>query len=194
MTGLNGATMPSVIGLNPYLQDTLNIFWLLLGLFMAGLLEASLWKTPVFERFNHPIQTAWFGPNKRWRGLISLPLTAVVATFTFQMLEHRIPSFPQGWIGFSGFNGFEYGLLTGFICNLAELPNSFLKRRLNIPAGDESNALWFVVDHLDSTLGLLLLWGLYFEFPGHLIVTGVVVSPILFMLATWVRKGLKLKD
>ncbi len=176
-----------------YLQDTLNILWLLLGLFVAGLLEGVLWKTPVFEWCNTPIQTDWFGPNKRWRGLISLPLTAALATIGFQAIESSASFLPEQWIHFSDFNGVEYGLLTGFFCNLAELPNSFIKRRLNIPPGDESQIATFITDHLDSTLGLLILWGLYFHFPSHLIVTGLVVSPLLFMSATWIRIGLKLK-
>jgi hypothetical protein len=186
--------MADVTGLYPYIQDTFNITWLLLGLFIAGVLEAFLWETKIFQVFNHPIQAEWFGSNKRWRGLISLPLTNVFATVAFQWMERLIPSPPETWISFSSVNWIEYGLLAGFVCNLAELPNSFVKRRLNISPGDESSRLFFWVDHLDSSTGLLLLWWLYFRFPGELIATGIVICPLLFISATWIRKRLKLKD
>ena len=176
-----------------YIQDALNLLWLLFGLFIAGLLEGVLWKTPMFEWCNVPIQAVRFGPNKRWRGLISLPLTTVLATLGFQVIESSLLAIPENWIHFSDFNALEYGLLTGLFCNLAELPNSFVKRRLNIPPGDESQVITFITDHLDSTLGILILWGGYFHFPGHFIRVGLVVSPLLFMMATWIRKGLKLK-
>lgn len=176
-----------------FAQDTLNILWLGVGLFLAGVLEAFLWKTKPFELLNVPIQTQWFGENKRWRGLISLPLTCVVSTFLLQGLESQLFSNSGPQIQLSHFNFMEYGLLVGFVFNLSELPNSFVKRRLQIPPGDENNKFFYVIDHMDSTYGVLLLWFFYFHFPLHLILTGGVVTPLLFMGATWVRRQLGLK-
>jgi hypothetical protein len=53
------------------------------------------------------------------------------------------------------------GLLAGAGCMLGELPNSFIKRQLRIPpgspgAGPVVRPLFFVVDRLDSTLGVLV--------------------------------------
>ena len=174
-------------------QDTFNLIWLASGLFFAGILEAFIWKTSFFELFNKPIQAEVFGANKRWRGLISLPLTNVISVLLLQIIEINFRIIPENLISFSDFNYLEYGLLVGLIFNLSELPNSFIKRRLNIPPGDESSKFFFFVDHMDSTYGVLILWYLYFHFPLHLIVTGVVITPLLFMGATWLRKKLSLK-
>lgn len=176
------------------LVDTINLIWLALGLFLAGTLEAFLWKAPWFQIFNQPIQENWFGANKKWRGLISLPLTHTLSVFLFQLLEKPLlTQLPTDIILFSNFNALEYGLFVGFIFNLSELPNSFIKRRLQIPPGDESNPIFYVVDHIDSTYGALILWYFYFHFPVHLILTGLIVTPLLFMGATSLRKQLGLK-
>ncbi len=176
-----------------FIPDTLNLLWLALSLFIAGVIEAFLWKTSVFQLLNVPIQTAWFGANKKWRGLISLPLAMLISVYLLHLVEIYFLSFPEKAILFSNFNLIEFGLLVGFIFNVAELPNSFVKRRLNIPPGDENNQLFYFIDHMDSTYGVLILWYFYFHFPLHFIVTGLIVTPLLFMGATELRKKLGLK-
>lgn len=178
---------------NIILHNIVNIIWLGIGLFLAGVIEAFLWKTPLFQLLNFPIQKDWFGANKKWRGLVSLPLTMVVSTYLLQTIEKFLFPFSTNWILFSDFNFIFYGLSVGFIFNLSELPNSFIKRRLNIPAGDESNKFFYVIDHIDSTYGVLLLWYVFWQMPLPLISTGLVAAPLLFMGATWLRKKLGLK-
>ncbi|MDJ0571206.1 MAG: CDP-archaeol synthase [Pleurocapsa sp. MO_192.B19] len=180
-----------------FLNDTLNLLWLALSLFIAGIIEAFLWKTPLFQIANKPIQLQLFGANKKWRGLISLPLAMVASVYLLHIIENLIeiliPSLPQKAILFSNFNLLEFGLLVGFIFNLSELPNSFVKRRLDIPPGDESSKIFYFIDHMDSTYGVLILWYFYFHFPLHFVLTGLIVTPLLFMGATELRKKLGLK-
>ena len=176
-----------------FIPDTLNLLWLAIGLFIAGVIEAFLWKTSVFQLLNFPIQTQWFGANKKWRGLVSLPLAMVASVFLLQFLEELLPRLSQDVILFSDFNLLEFGILVGLIFNLSELPNSFVKRRLDIPPGDESSKIFYFIDHMDSTYGVLILWYFYFHFPLHFIITGLIVTPLLFMGATELRKKLGLK-
>lgn len=176
-----------------FIPDTLNLLWLALSLFFAGVIEAFLWKTRPFQILNIPIQTQWFGANKKWRGLISLPIAMVVSVYLLNTIEVFLPTLPDLAILYSQINLWEFGLLVGFIFNLSELPNSFVKRRLAIPPGDESSKVFYFVDHMDSTYGVLILWYFYFHFPLHLILTGLIVTPMLFMGATELRKKLGLK-
>lgn len=178
---------------NIFVQDTLNLLWLALGLFVAGVIEAFLWKTSAFALLNKPIQTELFGANKKWRGLVSLPLAMAFSVYLLHFVELGFPSVFKDNILFSDFNLLEFGLLVGFVFNLSELPNSFVKRRLAIPPGDESSKIFYFIDHMDSTYGVLLLWYLYFHFPLHLIITGLIITPLLFMGATELRKNLGLK-
>ena len=175
------------------LRDSLNLLWLGCGLFLAGALESFLWKTPYFEYLNRPIHPIWFGANKRWRGLVSLPITHTLSTYLLSIPEKYLFSSELDFVLFSDFNCLVYGLLVGFVFNAAELPNSFIKRRLQISPGDESNQIFYCIDHMDSTFGVLLLWHFYFVFPLHLVLVGFIVSPFLFMGATELRKKLGLK-
>ena len=175
-----------------FIPDTLNLLWLALSLFIAGIIEAFLWKTAPFQLLNFPIQKQWFGTNKKWRGLISLPIAMVASVYLLKQIE-MTSFFPHTAISFADFNLLEFGLLVGFIFNLSELPNSWLKRRLNIPPGDESSKIFYFIDHMDSTYGVLILWYFYFHFPLHSIATGLIVTPLLFMGATELRKQLGLK-
>ena len=81
-----------------------------------------------------------------------------------------------------------------------ELPNSFIKRRLNISAGKSGKGLigiiFFVVDQTDSMLGVMFvlalftdigIWG-YWQYVITGIFTHIVVNFILLMLK--VRKNI----
>jgi hypothetical protein len=176
-----------------FILDTLNLLWLALSLFIAGVVEAFMWKTSLFQLLNIPIQSEWFGANKKWRGLISLPIAMVISVCLLTLLEILFPTLARQLISFSNFNLIEFGLLVGLVFNLSELPNSFIKRRLDIPPGDENSKLFYFIDHMDSTYGVLILWYFYFHFPLHFIITGLIVTPLLFMGATELRKKLGLK-
>lgn len=175
------------------LQDSSNIAWLGCALFLAGILESLLWRTSLFNFCNYPIQPQWFGENKKWRGLITLPLTHLLSVYLFQALDTQFLHVSDPIISFASLDCLSYGLLTGLVFNLSELPNSFIKRRLSIPSGDESNVFFYFMDHIDSTYGTLLLWYIGFCFPLHLILTGLLISPLLFIGATWIRRKLHLK-
>ena len=181
------------------LQDIGNLGWLLLALLIAGILEYFAWKTPLFEWLNVPIQRDWFGENKRWRGLFSLPLMQLAPVYLFAAIETlglRTPlgSSLESWTLFSDFSLWQYALISGFVFNLAELPNSFIKRRLDIAPGENSGWIGFIGDHIDSTYGLLLAWLLIFHFPMHLIVVGAIACPLLFMVSTLFRQQVGLKS
>ena len=178
--------------INLSIADILNLLWLASGLFIAGVIEAFLWKTSPFQLLNVPIQTEWFGVNKKWRGLVSLPLAMVISVCLLDLVENWV-AVPSQAILFSDFNPLEFGLLVGFVFNLSELPNSFIKRRLDVPPGDESNKLFYFIDHMDSTYGVLILWYFYYHFPLHFVITGLIITPLLFMGATELRKKLGLK-
>ena len=98
-----------------FIPDTLNLLWLALSLFIAGVIEAFLWKTSPFQALNIPIQTDWFGANKKWRGLISLPIAMLISVCLLKAIEILIPALSQQLISFSNFNLIEFGLLVGFI-------------------------------------------------------------------------------
>jgi CDP-2,3-bis-(O-geranylgeranyl)-sn-glycerol synthase len=102
-----------------------------------------------------------FGDNKTLRGfMVMVPATGVA----FALLASLISVLPAGMNGLWPLSPVGYALLgswaaLGFMAG--ELPNSFIKRQLDIPPGAAApgrftRPLFFVVDRLDSILGLML--------------------------------------
>ena len=106
----------------------------------------------------------WLGANKTWKGFLgmvacsalwALLIDAAVAMFLF-LGGAGLPRAPlSGPLG-AGLGGALFGL--AYV--LAELPNSFIKRRLDIAPGANARgwcgALFIVIDQVDSVLGCLL--------------------------------------
>ena len=108
-----------------------------------------------------------FGRNKTLRGMLVVPL-ACAAGFGIEDLAGVAPLFSP--------------LAGGFVVGLAyvafELPNSFLKRRLNIAPGAGSGPVFFALDHLDSALGCAIAF-LALGVAWPVVATGLVLGPLI---------------
>lgn len=145
-----------------------NALLILLAMSAAAIVHLSWLKSAPSRRFAAPIDAglAWrgrrlLGDNKQVRGLMALPAGAAL---TFALLPHLRPVLPA-WLadGLWNMPSVSYALL-GLCCGLAfmvaELPNSFLKRRLGVapgqaPRGPALRAACTVLDRLDSVLGVV---------------------------------------
>lgn len=166
-----------------------RVGWLMLPVIMAGLAHVVVLKTDVLRRLALPIDGGkqWrtrplLGSNKTWRGL--LLMSACTAGFThLQSLVGR-----QGHDDlFSVWRDYRVGpWLAGSIMGLsyclAELPNSFIKRRLGIPPGARSAhaaPVQYVVDQTDSVIGCLVaLRTFYRPRRGEVVLAFVLGSAI----------------
>lgn len=123
-----------------------------------------------------------FGDNKTYRGIV------VVAIGT-----------GLGYLAYGRFP-FGFGLLVGTAAMAAELPNSFLKRQLDVEPGRQATgltgAIFHVLDQIDVTAGAwlvlalrvsptpaLVFASLAFVFVTHQAIT--VAGYALGMRATW---------
>lgn len=100
-----------------------------------------------------PICTPLFGANKTWRGVALVPLfTAIGAPLSIPLAQimaaTELPTGLYQWLWISAIGGLGYVL--------AELPNSFCKRRLGVAPGESSaryKTLFMLGDQLDSGIG-----------------------------------------
>ena len=124
-----------------------------------------------------PIHQGWFGRNKTWRGLIVMPAATVLGTVVASGM------WPEQ---FGGWNPVVLGVLLGLAYALAELPNSFVKRRLRIEPGKRppQNAAWFAfADQADSAIGCVLVYGWALDLtPGTMLLFLAIGSAIHLMV------------
>ena len=132
-------------------------------------------KTPLYKKYNYPIDCyktfkgcRILGDNKTWIGFISMILFSII----FQILigiccnMFNITQYNDFYILYQ--NTITYNLLIGFLIGFAymicELPNSFIKRQIDIKPGKTVGGLkgitFFVIDQVDSLIGVVFV--LYF--------------------------------
>lgn len=125
-----------------------------------------------------------FGRNKTYRGLIFMIVFSITAMIIYHVLfmnNHNIAVYNLFHI--TPFYWLFYGVLYGFGYVVGELPNSFVKRQLEIAPGKNNGFVSKLVDQLDSVIAILILllffsritwnhffWGLIFFGFLHLVI------------------------
>ena len=151
--------------------------FLSLAFVLAGVAQTLWLRSPFSQRFAAPLDLGktWrgrriFGENKTVRGLIvMLP----ASTGAFLLLGLAASYEPQLDVQLWSLDPPRYallGLLAGLGFMAGELPNSFLKRQLDIRPG-ETPRQWpariacFALDRVDSIVGMLLVVSLTVPTP-----------------------------
>ena len=146
-----------------------NALFLIFVMSIAGVAHACWLRSPLSQRFASPIDfgvTFWrhplFGKNKTWRGLMVMPPACAAVFYVAAITRHHLPAWlSRGMWDLSPANYAQLGLVCGLAFMLAELPNSFFKRQIDVAPGMAPRrpllaALCFVIDRLDSVVGVLL--------------------------------------
>ena len=135
-----------------------------------------------------------FGANKTYRGIVAVGLGTAIGFSLQTMLFHRFApirsielldySFPKAPL---------VGFVFGAAAMLSELPNSFIKRQLDIAPGNIASGkmalIFYGLDQIDFLLGAWLVlalfisvtfervfWSLVFLFISHQIITTIGYS------------------
>ena len=99
-----------------------------------------------------------FGHSKTFRGPVTVALGAGAVWALQQQLLHREGAFAAlELVDFASLPGFWFGAAAGAAGELAELPNSFVKRRLGVKPGGTARGplgvLFYLWDQLDVLSG-----------------------------------------
>tara|TARA_B100001115_G_scaffold181956_1_gene177263 strand:+ start:3775 stop:4290 length:516 start_codon:yes stop_codon:yes gene_type:complete len=123
-------------------------------LILANLSHMMIVRYGWFKALEIPLSNAHFGAHKTWRGIIFLSLFASMFSLPAAYGSGAIPLKQAALLG-AGL-GLSYAL--------AELPNSFLKRKLGIASGQRSQSfpkLQILIDKSDSLIGTLIFYSLF---------------------------------
>jgi len=168
----------------------------LIGAFaVAGCAQAVWLAWPISQRYAWPLDggLTWrgrrlLGDNKTIRGfLVMLPATG----FAFMVLSTLTMSRGAGLWHLTPIGYTALGVLAGAGFMLGELPNSFVKRQLDIPPGAAAEGrlarpVFFAVDRIDSAVGVLAALMLVVPVPpatiAYVLVVGSVVHGLFSVL------------
>jgi CDP-archaeol synthase len=131
----------------------------------AGLVHVAVLKTGALAALAVPLdggrtlrERPLLGSRKTWRGLLVMPAATALATSLQARLAGRLRPRLAPLDGCGG-RPWLLGAVLGLGYCAAELPNSFVKRQLGVPAGGTAARLgWlqYAVDQADSVAGCLL--------------------------------------
>lgn len=139
------------------------LLMLIVVVLLAGMVQGVVIGLDLWPRAAVPLDggRSWrnrrvFGDNKTVRGaVVMIGATTVVAAVLLPLVP---PFAPAPWFGWAGL-----GALMGVAYIIAELPNSFVKRRLGIGPGQPSQGVagtvQYVVDQSDSVIGVVVVLG-----------------------------------
>jgi CDP-archaeol synthase len=140
-----------------------RVLYLIAPAVLAGVVHAVVIKHDLLKRLKRPLDGGrlfhgrpLFGTSKTWRGVVVMAAACTAGTFV-QLGLGRLDAFRRlELVHYSVATAVGLGLALGLGYSLAELPNSFLKRRLDIAPGRVSRTsahVQYLVDQGDSALG-----------------------------------------
>jgi CDP-diglyceride synthetase len=133
-----------------------------------------------------------FGANKTLRGFIVVPFACAIATALEFGAASRIYPAPLRCAPLLLTQPADCGFAVGLACMLAELPNSFAKRRLGIRPGERSSRLrplFGLVDLLDSAVGSACVYALL-GVPAEVVGGGLLLAAPLHALVNRISHAL----
>ncbi|MDE6663977.1 MAG: CDP-archaeol synthase [Lachnospiraceae bacterium] len=188
----------------------LKMYITMFPVIIAGILNMMFVKTPMYKHVNRPIDGGGtlrdgkrvFGENKTWAGFFGMIVFGAAAQVLWGLVCTGFPELCRIYSRFGNTPLFNLaaGAAMGFVYVLFELPNSFVKRRLDIPSGKTARglkgAVFFVIDQVDSLFGVAGVFAVLFpmtvwEYFAYILLgagTHIAVNSILY--ATRIRKNL----
>lgn len=169
-----------------------SALFLLLSFVTAGFVQSFWFRSSFANRFGQPIDGGRtyrgkriFGDNKTWKGFVAMVPAVGLAFVIYRAFFAILPGnlLAELW----PLSIFQYGLLgclVGFGFMIGELPNSFLKRQIDIlpgeaPRNPRARSLCFIVDRFDSITGGMLTLSLLVSVPLATWCCIILVGPVV---------------
>lgn len=167
----------------------LTALYLQIPVVIGGVLHMVVVSRNYFPGLAQPIWQRAFGANKTWRGFIVVPALTAAAALVLLPLEWLLAERSP----FAGHSLLFAGAIAGLGYMLGELPNSLVKRRLGIGAGElpqQGKVITIAVDQLDSAAGVALAYLLWLAVPVDVVLWYVVSFPLVALVVKdWLHKN-----
>lgn len=149
---------------SPIIAGILNMIWCKLNLF-------NIPNVPMDMNSNFIDGKRIFGNNKTWKGFFGYIVLNIICSIIIGIICNICNLNDYNYFYISTQNtiitNIVIGLLLGLAYSLFELPNSFLKRRLDIEPGKTTSGLkkylFIFLDQADSIFGIVLVVCVFYE-------------------------------
>jgi len=166
----------------------LTALYLQIPVVIGGVLHMVVVSRNYLPQLARPVWTRAFGVNKTWRGFVVVPALTALGALLLLPLEW--------WLGerspFAGYSLVFAGAIAGLGYMLGELPNSLVKRRLGIAAGElpeQGKLITIAVDQLDSAVGVALAYLLWLGISLDVMAWYIVSFPLVALVVkNWLHK------
>lgn len=168
--------------------------WAMVPILIGGTLHMAVVKDDLFHRLAKPIHQEWFGSSKTWRGVLAMSVFSIVGAHSLNVLFGR--TLAKATFDFHELTPTQLGLALGVTFMLAELPNSYMKRRMGIASGERAQRyqlLFILGDQLDSVIacGLVYVFWLGMPWTTFLVLLPVGVVALLVIKRSLFHLGLR---
>ena len=191
------------------LNNIAYMYVTLVPVILAGVLNMVWVKLPVMKFAAKPVDFGKnftdgrriFGDNKTWKGIIGYVLFNTVFTVLWGVIcgAAHIEHLDYFYLGHENTLGFNLliGVLLGLGYSLFELPNSFLKRRLDIRPGKTvsgfTKVFFIFLDQADSVFGVALVVWIFYDLGILLYLLYVLVGAATHLLLNMMLYFMKLR-
>ena len=172
-------------------HEVLRVSYVFLPLLGGGIVHGLFIRQDWWPSLKRPIdlnrrirERRVFGDHKTFRGFVAFSLgTTAVVVLQAEVL-HAVPAVRHlEAFDYQEVNAWALGVLVGIAAMLSELPNSFLKRQMDVRPGATGDGFWwgffFVVDQIDLLVGAWFVFSLVTEVT----VERLAISLVLVFLA-----------
>ena len=170
-------------------MNALACAWFLIGAFvMAGMAQTAWFAAPLSRRLAWPVDgratfrgRRVFGANKTLRGFVVMVPAAALA---FALVASLVGDPAAAGLWRLSIPGYALlGACAGLGFMAGELPNSFVKRQLDVGPGDRARtpavaAVQFLIDRIDSGVGMLIAVSLVAPTPPMTWLLVLVIGPM----------------
>ncbi|UUX34652.1 CDP-archaeol synthase [Fundicoccus culcitae] len=186
----------------------LKMYATLMPVIFAGVANMLFCKSNVLAQWAVPMDRGkrlWdgnrlFGDNKTWKGFLGMIVFGIIFQLLWSIPFLLIPQMNQYHYIYADYPNqltlnIGFGFQLGLAYVLFELPNSFIKRRLNILPGKTSTnkilkVIFIWVDQADSIIGCTWVISLYvhlsgLEWAGFIVLgslTHILINGLLYQL------------
>jgi CDP-diglyceride synthetase len=161
------------------MSEIVNFYVSLLPVILAGIANAAFTQSKVLRLLDRPIdggkkfsdKKRILGDSKTYKGFLGYVVLGIIFTVLWGFICSTSPAltshnfFYQTHDNTLLFN-IMIGCLLGFAWAICELPNSFLKRRVNIKSSHGAKGvkgvLFAILDQADSIFGIVLVVALFY--------------------------------